>query len=247
MDSVTQKRRRVLFSIIALVVMCFWLEACVVHVHAHEDRDYGPTRTELRDLSGFTGVDAGGVFDITISPATEYSVSIEAGEQLLPLIETRVSNDTLKIKFDRSVKNVGDVKVVIGMPALNHVDLSGASALQVEPGFEADRFTVDLSGAASSSLDIAVNKLLVDLSGAADLELAGKAYTLVLDASGASEISAEDMVIRDAQIDLSGASEIDLNVTGELVVEASGASEVNCIGRPESSRVDTSGMSDISC
>lgn len=247
MDSVTNKRRRVLFSIIALVAVCFWLEACVVHVHAHEDRDYGPTKTEQRDLSGFTGVDAGGVFDITITPATEYSVSIEAGEQLLPLIETKVSKDTLKIKFDRSVNNVNDVKVMIGMPELNHVDMSGASSLQVEQGFESERFSVDLSGAASSSIDIAVNKLLVDLSGAADLELAGKAYTLQLDASGAAEISAEDMVVRDAQVDLSGASEIDLNVTGELVVDASGASDVNCIGRPQSTRVDTSGMSDISC
>lgn len=247
MESVTQNRRRVLFFTIALLAMCFWLEACVVHVHSHEDRDYGPTRTEQRDLSGFTGVDAGGVFDITISPATEYSVSIEAGEHLLPLIETRVSNDTLKIKFNRSVNNVRDVNILIGMPGLNHVDISGAATLQVEPGFEPERFTLDLSGAATSSIDIAVNKLLVDLSGAAELELAGKAYTLKLDASGAAEISAEDMVVRDAQIDLSGASEIDLNVTGELVVDASGASDVTCIGRPQTTRVDTSGLSDISC
>ncbi len=247
MDTVTQKKRRVVFLIIALVAMCFWLEACVVHVHAHEDRDYGPTKTEQRDLSGFTGVDAGGVFDITITPSSEYSVSIEAAEQLLPLIETKVSNETLKIKFDRRVRNVGDVKVLISMPDLDHVDLSGASSLQVEQGFESEKFSVDMSGAASSSLDIAVNKLLVDLSGAADLELLGKAYTLTLDASGASDISAEDMLVKDAQIDLSGASEIDLNVSGDLVVEASGASDVNCIGRPQTSKIDTSGMSDISC
>ena len=165
----------------------------------------------------------------------------------MPLIETRVSNDTLKIKFNRSVNNVRDVNILISMPGLNHVDISGAATLQVEPGFEPERFTLDLSGAATSSIDIAVNKLLVDLSGAAELELAGKAYTLKLDASGAAEISAEDMVVRDAQIDLSGASEIDLNVTGELVVDASGASDVTCIGRPQTTRVDTSGLSDISC
>jgi len=247
MNIVTQKRRRVLFLIIALVAMCFWLEACVVHVHAHEDRDYGPTKIEQRDVSGFTGVDAGGVFDITISPAADYSVSIEAGEQLLPLIETRVSKKTLKIKFDRTVNNVGDVKVVIGMPDLDHVDLSGASSLEVEQGFESESFSLDMSGAASSSLDIAANKLLVDLSGAADLELAGKAYTLELDASGAAEISAEDMVVRDAQIDLSGASEIYLNVTNDLVVEASGASEITCVTSPQMTMIDTSGMSDISC
>ena len=247
MDSITQKRRRLVFLIIALLAMCFWLEACVVHVHAHEDRDYGPTKTEQRDLNGFTGVDAGGVFDIMITPAAGYSVSIEAGQELLPLIKTRVSNDTLKIKFDRNVNNAGEVKVVIGMPALDHVDLSGASSLQVEQGFESENFSLDMSGAASTKLDIAVNELQVDLSGAADLELAGKAYTLELDASGAAEISAEDMVVRDAQIDLSGASEIYLNVTNDLVVEASGASEITCVTSPQMTMIDTSGMSDISC
>jgi len=54
-------------------------------------------------------------------------------------------------------------------------------------------------------------------------------------------------VVRDAQIDLSGASEIHLNVTGELVVEASGASEITCVTSPQKTMIDTSGMSDISC
>ncbi len=247
MDRVTHRRRRLLFAVIAIAVVCYAMQSCVIHVHAHEDRNYGPTQTEQRDLSGFTGVDAGGVFDIEIQKASQFSVSIEAGEELLPLIETEVSNQTLRIKFDRSVRNVDDVKVFISMPELNHVDLSGASSVQVESGFVAEKFSLDMSGAASAVLDVAVNQLVVDLSGASDLELKGKAYSMELDSSGAAEVNAEEMVIKDAVIDLSGASEISLNITGELVAEASGASEISCVAQPQSSKIDTSGMSDINC
>lgn len=248
MNNVSNRKRRFVFlALLALVACCFTLPSCVFNVHAGESRDYGPKQTEQRDLSGFTGVDAGGVFDIDIEYGEEYSVSIQAGQELLPLIDTKVRDESLQIKFNKSVRDVGDVNVRIIMPELDHLDLSGASSVVVGQGFKTTKFKVDMSGAASCQLEIIANKLVADLSGASDLELSGSADVFDLEGSGAADIDAEDFVTNNASVDLSGASDAHLNVSGELVVDASGASDVWCVSTPSQIRVDTSGASDIDC
>lgn len=247
MDRVVRRRRWLLLAVISIAVFSMASQSCVINVQAYEDRDFGPVTTEQRDLSGFTGIDAGGIFDIEVTKATEYSVEIDAGEELHAYIDTRVSNKTLKIKFNRSLRNVDDVVVRISMPELNHVDISGASSAQVGEGFVAEEFSLVMSGAADSQINIAANKLTADLSGAAELDLWGKAVEFELDASGASEIDATGLTATDANVDLSGASEASINVLDKLEVDVSGASALDCVTKPQITHYDSSGVSDVDC
>lgn len=50
----------------------------------------GNLATETRDVSGFTGVDVGGVFQVEITAQKEFGIEIDADDNLLPLIKTEV-------------------------------------------------------------------------------------------------------------------------------------------------------------
>jgi putative autotransporter adhesin-like protein len=51
--------------------------------------------------------------------------------------------------------------------------------------------------------------------------------------------------VTNADIEASGASEADINVTGMLIVDASGASSIDYKGNPDSVKKDLSGAADI--
>jgi len=85
-----------------------------------------------------------------------------------------------------------------------------------------------------------------EVSGASRLTLEGDGGDLRLDASGASQVDLSDFRVDNADLEVSGASQVTVYVTGRLDAEASGASHVGYLGNPRMGRVDSSGASSVS-
>jgi hypothetical protein len=64
-------------------------------------------------------------------------------------------------------------------------------------------------------------------------------------ASGASEVDLGDFMTENVDINLSGASDGIVNLTGTLNADLSGASELRYYGNPTMGDIDTSGVSKI--
>jgi hypothetical protein len=50
--------------------------------------------------------------------------------------------------------------------------------------------------------------------------------------AGAGKVDAEELIVRDLHINCAGASQAEVNVTGELWAQAAGASKITYIGKP---------------
>lgn len=187
-------------------------------------------RSEVRSVSGFTGVHIGGAMEAEITVGGSYQVTVEAKAKFLPKIITEVRNNTLYVKQDRNWmdkigwKNRGKVKITVSLPSLENLDISGASEVSVS-GINSDKVSIDVSGASAVSVG-------------------GNTRTAMIDISGASNIKAEGFYADSADIDASGASSIKLNVATQLRVDASGASSVCYSGNPKVMK-DTSGSSSV--
>ena len=88
--------------------------------------------------------------------------------------------------------------------------------------------------------------IAVDSSGASKIKIAGETSKFTAETSGASKIDAEDLKIGDADIDGSGASHVEINVSGELTADLSGASKVIYSGTPTAVHKKTSGAGSVS-
>lgn len=188
-------------------------------------------RSEVRNVSGFTGVDIGGAMTAKITVGGNYEVVVEAREEVLPAIITEVKNGRLIVKHDNDWwKNRGDKKkrgkvlVTVSLPLLDDLDISGATNAAVT-GVNSDRLKIDVSGASNVSIQ-------------------GSARSTDIDLSGASSLKALDLLSETSVIDLSGASSAKVNVTSELRADASGASSVCYAGSPRVQK-DTSGASSV--
>ena len=226
----------------------------------------GDLVTEDYSYRDFTDIEAGYAFDIEVSQADTYLVSITVDDNLYEYLDVTQRGDTLHISLqpNRLYTNA-TLRAVIEMPDLHRLELSGASRADVS-GFssshsvdfelsggsrmdihdiKAGDVSIEFSGASKADGSIDMADGTFDLSGASLIELEGSAEDVSIDASGASRASLADFSVVNADIDLSGASHTTITASDELDVNLSGASKVVYIGNPRINST-TSGASSIS-
>lgn len=185
----------------------------------------GTSKTETRNVSGFTKIETGGAINIEVSAQKDFNVQVEADDNLLANIKTEVSGKTLKIYSEDRISPKTSVNVVISMPALESVDISGASSGVIK--------------------NVKADSLELKASGASNIKIDGEAKDLEADASGASSIDAESLRVQNADVEASGASKATVTATDELKVEASGASKISYAGEPKNIKQNSSGASSV--
>lgn len=185
----------------------------------------GNVVTESRNISGFTGIDAGGVFQIEVTAQKDFAVEIEADDNLLQYIKTEVDGGTLEISTEKKLSTKNPIRIRISAPDIEKIEASGASMIALD-GLKNEGLTIDSSGASKITVRGETNKLLIDTSGA-------------------SQIDAENLTAENANVDASGASHISLFVTNTLRTDASGASSIKYAGNPKDVEKKSSGASSV--
>ncbi|MEP7214270.1 MAG: head GIN domain-containing protein [Acidobacteriota bacterium] len=191
----------------------------------HGVQGSGNISTETRDARDFKSVEVGGIFQVEIVAQKDFSVQVEADDNLLQYIKTEVDGDVLKIESDERIKSNSPIRIRISAPNIERVEATGASKVTV----------ADLK---NESIDL-------DTSGASKISLAGETMKLTIGVSGASKIDAENLKAESANVDASGASHVAVNATETLRSEASGASRITYTGNPKNVQKDVSGASSI--
>jgi hypothetical protein len=229
----------------------------------------GSGHLETREFSNtdFTRVEIGYAFEAEIYQDNIFLVKITLDDNLYEYLDLSQNGDTLKITmkpgyvFSRSTQ-----RVVITLPDLERLELSGASRAYVRGFVSLDNLDFEISGASQmdvsdvSSPDITIKlsgaskadgSLTMtngdfELSGASTINLEGSAQDISVDVSDASRADFSDFSVINARINLSGASSGTVNASGELNADLSGASTLHYIGNPVLGDISTSGASTIS-
>ena len=185
----------------------------------------GNIRTENRTVSNFKAIEAGGVFIVEVTAQKDFSVEVEADDNLLPFIKTESDGETLRIETTEKFSTRSPIRLRISAPDVENLEISGASKISVA-NLANDAFRVDSSGASKINIEGTTKHLTVEMSGASKLDAENfKAETVSVDASGASKATVS--VINNLKVDLSGASKIVYYGTpSNIEKKTSGASAV---------------------
>jgi hypothetical protein len=193
----------------------------------------GPVTSDTHDLSGFDRVDARGMWEIEIKQGTAWDVALAYPDNTEDRPDVRVEDGRLILESERrrwSWFGGGDdatLEATITMPALEGIDLSGASELT-------------LSGFSGETLEITA-------SGATEIDGSNGSYReLQLVVSGAGDVNLGELVVVDARVVLSGAGDIVLNMNGGVLSgTVSGAGQIRYRGTVSEENVVTSGFSSV--
>ena len=202
--------------------------------------------TQQRDIRDFDEVRVSGPFEVDIERSDSFLVEITADDNLVDKIQTSKNGRELSIGVaGTTIVGGATLKARITTPELRRLSLNGAESGRIS-GFDSVKdFGLVVSGASSAQGRIGAQRIAIEVSGASKVTLEGSADNARLEASGASTLNLENLTVREADADISGASRATISVTDTLSAEVSGASNLTYIGNPTLRRVSTSGGSTI--
>lgn len=184
-------------------------------------------------VGDFNKIDIGGAYSIIIRQGNEYNVTADSEEPAdVDDLKVYVENGTLRVTRNKEFslfdsdkwKRIG---LVITMPKIENLSLSGANKTLVSGFTGLGKLAVDISGASKSEINVEADQLEVSISGASKATLKGSARSVNLDASGACKLDAVGLNIQTADVDASGASKVELGRIPSIRRHTSGASKIN--------------------
>jgi hypothetical protein len=174
----------------------------------------GTTRSESRAVSGFSKVELTGSGEVLIDQTGQESLTIEAGDKVLPNLTSEVNGDTLVLGTKRGVA-LGQVGRIV-----YHLDVKDLTGLSVSG-----------SGKITAS-KIAVDSLSCNISGSGTITVGGSAAQQQLTLSGSGHYDAGGLAGKSLHADISGSGDAVVMVSDSIDVTISGSGSLTYSGDP---------------
>lgn len=195
----------------------------------------GTIKSETRAVSGFTGISLAvdGLVEI-LQGGTE-GVTVEADDNLLPLLETVVEDGTLKIRpATRNTSfNTKKMKFIVNAKTIDHLTIAGGGDMRAET-LKVFALKTSIAGSGDvriKSLD--ANALTVKIAGSGDFAAAGRAESMNVSIAGSGDIKAANLDTKAVEIRVAGSGDATVWARETLKVKVAGSGDVRYYGDAE--------------
>ena len=223
-----------LFVIIALSAFAL-LSAC-------DDDNFlikgsGSNVENTRQPFNFNGISLCISANVEVYRDSVFKVVLIGQQNILNVIETRVSGDELNISLQRgtSIRKHNPITIKVYMPDIKKVNISGSGNLSFIDEFNAEELNTIVSGSGNITCRGNVNKrFTANISGSGNIRHNGTGtcnsadYTI----SGSGNIYAEWLKVNDVNARISGSGDMWIDAERLLDISISGSGSVHYRGRP---------------
>jgi hypothetical protein len=154
------------------------------------------------------------------------------------------------LKIDGNIKNYnldltggGDVTSVINSAVTVDCRVSGGGDVKITSKGKTSDAKIDISGGGDLTMELNADKLKCSLSGGGDATISGQAGNVNISLNGGGDVNARNLQTGVLDFQVSGGSDIHVNVSKELTGQISGGGNVYYSGNPAKVSVDTRGGS----
>jgi len=188
----------------------------------------GVLATEERESDHFHKIRVSGAVLAKVNYGDDYSISITADDNLIPLVETSVrKNGTLVVQtaLGKVIQSRNPILVTVTTPQMTGAKALEACDVEIE-GFDLEEFSADVEGASQ-------------------MTLGSKVEHLDLTVDGASRMLAADTSARTIEFKVSGTSLVTLAASESIEGRVSGASQVTYGGTASDISIKKMGTSTV--
>ncbi|MEQ1805686.1 MAG: DUF2807 domain-containing protein [Burkholderiaceae bacterium] len=199
--------------------------------------------SEKRDVGAFRNLKLSTGARVVIRQGKDYSVEVEAEEDVLPMLETYVEDGTLVVEDVKHFKSPSAV-VVITIRGVAHIGTTGSVAVLAE---ELSLPTLALSMGGTSAMHLrnsSIAKLNAALGGSSVFKVSGAAGDFSLNLGGSSSVRAAELAAKRVSVTGGGSSQAVVWASESLGIALGGSAGVSYYGAARPAQV-TSGSATV--
>jgi hypothetical protein len=207
------RRQSLLYGFITVLLALF--TGCILNTGGRGVRGSGLIKTESRSATEFSSIAFKSEGKVTVQQTGKESLTISAEENLLPLLESHVTNHILSIGTvnNTNIDPTKPIEFVIEVKSLAGFRMTGVGSIEAK-GIQAKQMTIALTGVGEMTIE-----------GAAD--------SLDLSLEGVGSYNGEAFKTKQANVRSDGVGTAVLNVGDRLDAVVSGVGSVEYIGSPK--------------
>ena len=178
--------------------------------------------TRQVEVAPFSTLEVSDSFTVNVTVGDLEELTVRADDNLIDSVDAGVSGDALRIGLESGTEaSDATLEADVTVTSLAALEASGSSTITLTDPL-AGTLAATVSGASRLNGTLEIDEGSFELSGASVFSLSGSATALDVTENDASRLDALALTIADLTIDLSGASEAEVTVTGALSASASG-------------------------
>lgn len=206
---------------------------CITCEKDEDDNNEGES-----DLRDFDELEVSGKFDLRIINGQDYNVELLGPEREKEKYKIYRTAKTLVIEYNGRKRNwevndlgIEEMRINVTMPALEKLEATGFGNIRFDE-FNGNDLEIESRGPIKIRGELSMQELSINLTGKSEAELSGHVNNLNARIELASKLRAYNLDVVDAMIEVSGASNAKVNVSGNLEIEEGVASDVDYRGNP---------------
>ena len=225
--------------LLLLLPILFVLSSC------HVITGSGNIISDKRITGDFTGISVGGDFQVELSTGSATEVTVEADDNVMPYIETRVSSGVLKIRTKNlhSYSNV-HMKIYITAPDITDINVSASADLIAKDILKSDRsISFHASSSGTITAEVEAPEVANSASSAATIKITGKTKSYTADASSGADLKAADLLSENTNVTVSSGASAHVYASINLTANASSGGNISYRGGANVQKTSSSGGS----
>jgi len=223
------------------VVACAGLVAVAPSAHAWDwtwgwggksVKGSGVVKTETRHVTGFNRISLSIPARVEVIQGNTEGITIEGDDNIVPLVETVVENNSLNIRFaerDLSI-STKTLRLVVNVKTVEGLSVAGSGELHAS---KLQSATLKASIAGAGDVNIAhldTESLTVSIAGSGNFAAAGKAKTIQTKIAGSGDIKIGKLEANSVTISVAGSGDATVWATDSLKVSVAGSGDVKYYG-----------------
>jgi len=208
-------------------------------------RGDGPLVEETRVLPAFSRIEMKSAMDVTLIPNETYQVVLRAQDNVLEILETRVSGDKLILDLEECLRSHEPIHVEVYAPVFEGVHIKGSGDLDAVAPLVTPGFSLQIDGSGDAVLDLETELAQVFINGSGDVTFSGSATRQELDINGSGSIRAYELWTSSTSLLISGSGDCRIYAEDELAVRISGSGTVFYKGYPMITDLVISGSGEV--
>ena len=233
---------------ILLTIVALLMTSCKYDIDLGNGIDgSGNVITEKRTVTDtFTKIDVSRGIEVIVEQANEVEIEVEADDNIIKHITTKVENGVLVISSDESIDSSEAETVRVKMPTINGLESSSGSSISSKNTLKGTSVSVKATSGSKIETTLEYDAVTTESTSGSEITLAGKTLNLKTDSSSGSEIKADNLLANDIISDASSGSTTTVYPLASLKATASSGSSIDYKGTPKTVTENESSGGDVS-